>query len=143
MNCEICGRDGVLKRVLVEGVELMCCDGCSGYGNVLSPAVQDFPAKGRKEIIEGEEEVSDRIGVLVLGRRRELGLNQEEMASRLGIKASLLSRVEGGFVPSVPVALKIGKVLGLKLVLRGRSADGAVPHTKSSASLTIGDVLKR
>jgi len=54
------------------------------------------------------------VGEEVRRRRLAMGLNQTELAERLGISAENLGLIEDGFAsPSPPVLLKIEQVLGL------------------------------
>lgn len=55
---------------------------------------------------------------MVVGRRIELGISQEELAERMGTSASAVSRIEGGqHVTSVRTLQRLAKALGVKLLV--------------------------
>lgn len=55
------------------------------------------------------------INSLVKDYRSELGLTQRELANMAGVsRQSIISIERGRFVPSLPLALKLAKILGCK-----------------------------
>ena len=51
-------------------------------------------------------------------RRRELGLNQRELAERCGVPQSTIARMESGAVtPKLDTLIKVCRVLGLRLTV--------------------------
>lgn len=53
---------------------------------------------------------------LLINKRLELGLTQQQLADRIGTKQSAISRLESGnFNPSLMFAQKVANALGAKL----------------------------
>jgi len=66
--------------------------------------------------------VKQLIGSFFSGRRQQLGLTQQELAKKIGIRESTVQRIEyGKFVPGGETLLSLVWELGLSLVFRYRS----------------------
>jgi transcriptional regulator with XRE-family HTH domain len=63
-------------------------------------------ARRRARSAPNPETVAQRIGPRIRARRIELGISQRQLASRLGVSASFVSRVETGQCPPSVVTLR-------------------------------------
>ena len=142
MICEICGRKtNKLKKVVVDGAELMVCEACSKYGRELYQDKKEKVEKVVKKVIDvQEEEISEDFHKILREKREKEGLTQEEMAKKLGIKESLYKKLEEGDVkPSLDLAKKIEKILGVKLTKKVILFE---EEEKKTFGLTVADVIK-
>ena len=69
------------------------------------------------KIIDETEMLSPIIAEIII-RRKELGLNQRELAERCGVPQSTIARMESGAVtPKIETLVKVCRELGLKLTV--------------------------
>ena len=69
------------------------------------------------KIIDETEMLSPIIAEMII-RRKELGLNQRELAEKCGIPQSTIARMESGAVtPKLETLLKVCRELGLRLTV--------------------------
>ena len=141
-TCEICGKKTKkLYKIRVEGAELLVCEDCKKYGELVGEV------KERKEVIkpkkikvEKEEEVVPEYYKIIRNTREKLKLKQEEFAKMIGIKGSLLKRIEDGKkVPSLDLARKIEKMFDVKLIEEVSFDSKNVKNEEKE--LTLGDVV--
>ncbi len=146
MQCDMCGKDDKLYLTKIEGTELNVCRNCSRFGVVISKPprekVKVKPKKPKKEEPEIIETIVENFNTLIKNKREELGLKQEELSAKLAERTSLLQKMESGhFTPSLQMARKIEKSLGIKLIEKIEDKPGPTGK-KASKNLTIGDVIK-
>ena len=68
-------------------------------------------------IIDETEMLSPIIAEMII-RRKDLGLNQREMAERCGVPQSTIARMESGAVtPKLDTLIKVCRELGLRLTV--------------------------
>ncbi len=73
--------------------------------------IQSVPENEKRKI-----EILGQLVEAIIARRRELGLTQEEVAQRSGIRQSAIARLEGGSaVPRLDTVVKIAISLGLDI----------------------------
>lgn len=158
--CEMCGREleaREAKRAIVEGSPLILCPSC--YQRVSKQTVtrevqsiqkqkvktipQPQQAKQSTKRMEEFELVEDYATRIKRGRER-LGWSQEILAMKVGESVNTIKRIEMGKLrPSIPLAMKIEKVLGIKLL---EPVVDEVDREASTGSrgdyATIGDLIK-
>ena len=118
MACEICGTDGRMFKAVVEDAELNVCENCTKFGKVVGIA-QNKQMPTMQKAVETE-----KIPVLasdyqekIRKKREGLGLTQEEFAKKISERESLVHKLESGnFEPSLQLARKIEKLLGIKIL---------------------------
>ena len=140
MQCELCGKKEAEFSALIEGVELQVCEGCARHGQVLKKPVYEERKQFRAE--EPELVIVEDYASLIKNKRESMGLNQEDFAKKLNQRLSLMQSIESGHIkPTIEVARKLEKILGIKLIkeLKFEKADIG---KKSSDLLTIGDIIK-
>ncbi|MEM3832646.1 MAG: multiprotein bridging factor aMBF1 [Thermoprotei archaeon] len=163
LTCEICGKPikGQPITILIGGAKLTVCNECSRYGTPIKtrqisqtqmtpaqPRIQSKPSskttqrKFEKDIFNENIKVIDEYPLLIKSARERLGWTQDFLASQLGEKVSVIKKIEtGSIVPSIQLARKIEKVLGIPLI------ENIPPVTNLSqnsvpADLTLGDIAK-
>ncbi|MEZ0248425.1 MAG: multiprotein bridging factor aMBF1 [Thermoproteus sp.] len=150
--CDICGApiEGQPYVIKLDNAVLHVCRRCAAtYGAVqvaeeqkrVSPPprrVQPPPPRRAVERYEVVEEYAE-----VIRRAREsLGLSREALASYIGVKESILRRVESGqLVPDVQLARKLERALGVKLLVPAQQAEEAA-GAPARRELTLGDVAE-
>ena len=148
INCDLCGKiDNRLNRAIIEGVELNVCSDCSKFGKVLSPVKKPIIKEAKKLKIP---EVEDKIEILVenypelIKKRREvMGLSQKGFALKINEKESLLHKIETGhFTPTIALARRLEKILGVKLVEEIEETHELQGKKKREEGFTLGDFIK-
>lgn len=148
INCDLCGNvKESLSRSLIEGTELNVCPECSKFGRVLGPVKATFIQKARKKTVEEPKEEKMELIVedypeLIKRRRESMGLSQKDFAAKVNEKESVMHKIETGSVqPSLPLARKLEKVLGIRLV--EEHEEGIMKFKKEAdAGFTLGDFIK-
>ena len=161
MRCEICGSQirGKPRKAVIEGATLIVCEDCARHSSQVTPLTmgrtkplvslplprERKPQPRFKPVREAVENytIVEGFGGLIKRAREERGWTQEELASKVGEKASLIGKLETEKVyPSFEIARKIEHALGVKLITR-------IPEAKPEAYLkvkpemetpTLGDV---
>ena len=167
MRCEICGVEirGKPRKAFIEGATLIVCEECAKHSSqppiglragarVKPPVSLPLPRHEpppvrrtrRSQSFEVEEySVVEGYGKLIKRARELKGWSQEELASRIGEKASLISKLETEkILPDFGVARKLEHVLGVKILSE------TVEHpdekivaqvlSKPGEALTLGDI---
>ena len=153
MGCDLCGKEGELFKVEVEGTTLNVCKDCSNFGKVISKVEPEPTPKERRKIqkqqaiVEEEPEVIYEIvsnyASLIRKNREKLKLKQEELAKKIAEKASVVNNLESGkFKPSLKLAGKLEKFLNIKLIEEVEVKDVAKSKKSSNEAMTLGDMIK-
>ena len=146
MICDMCGTQGKMYKAELEGAILSLCANCSKFGKVLG-AIDDreFERISRKKAEEKPElmeAIVDDYAERIRKKREELGLTQKELAVKLNEKESLIHQLESGrFNPSIGLAKKLQKALGIRLIEQHEEKREALGHGKLEG-FTIGDFIK-
>lgn len=146
-SCELCGRNEAKFRAKVAGMEATVCAECASHGRIIEEVREEKPKEiirreeKKKRIVETTEEVVEDIGELVREKREELNLKQEELGQKIAEHASMVKRVEHGYIPSIKIAKKLEKTLGLSLVERVNANEQGYSSAKSGGALTLGDIM--
>ncbi len=148
--CDICGRGPVRAQILVEGAKLLACGACMESGKVLHRFHEDEEGAPLMEApkpapeMGGEDIVEDWAAVVRHARNREK-LPLAVVAERISEKESYLDAIENGrLMPSLAVARKLEKELGIKLIEKSgpsvAPSAAAAPSGRFSAA-TLADML--
>ncbi len=83
------------------------------------------------------------LGLLIREQRRQLGLDQHELAQRVGVSRQWIVEMEGG-KPRAELALVLRTVaaLGLEIDLRSQAQAAEAP-SPAYVDIDLGDVLAR
>jgi putative transcription factor len=152
LSCGICGRPDARAVILVEGAKMVACGGCMRTGKVLYRLDEgsedtDLPAisqKARRSTMEAGEEVIDGFAGAIKKARDKAGLKVEIVAERINERESYLDAIEAGrMVPTIPVARKLEKELGIKLVEKTvqEVTTESKPQSGKFSEPTLGDMI--
>lgn len=146
----MCGRQGPLASVDIEGVILSVCKNCASMGRIVGgarPAApiarkKAIPAQMKIDVDEPVPEIIEDAAAQIKAARERLGLSFEELGKRVGERVSVLQKVESGHLPlNIDLAKRLEKALRVKLVEMVDQKSGSSTVT-SSEGLTIGDIIK-
>ena len=141
MQCDICGKEGILYKTLIEKSEMDVCDNCSKFGKKL---IVPNEFKNDKKTVLKDKTVFILAGYskIVKEKREKLNLTQDGLAKRMNIKESVIHKIEKGSIePDIELAKKLEKFFGIKII--GEYADDKlIILKKETGKLTIGDLLK-
>ena len=142
VTCDLCGKKTELIKALVEGTMLSVCTPCSKFGNIVHI---DKPIVKKTKFVEIDkylEEITTDFSEKIKIAREKLNLRQEELASKITEKASVIQHLESGKIrPQIATARKLEKFLGIKLIESVNLPEKTKINVKDS-TLTIGDILK-
>ena len=149
INCDLCGKvDERLNRALIENVELNVCSACSKFGKVTAPVhrpsakEQHRQYKQREAKKEKIEILVDNYADLIKKRRESMGLTQKDFANRINEKESTIHKIEtGNFIPTLLLAKKLEKTLGIKLIEEYMEKHEFLKKRKDEG-FTLGDFIK-
>ena len=160
MQCEMCGKDSEkLKRGVVEGITMELCDVCMRYAKPAPKPVasntqnRKFVKRSSPKVLEmeSEEHIVDDYANIIKKKREQLQMPQKAFAKKLAEKESVIHTIETGRTePPIPLARKIEKLLGIKLVEKETkdSTDKLSDYIKKSSpkgqrseKMTLGDSI--
>ncbi|MFN7991335.1 MAG: multiprotein-bridging factor 1 family protein [Candidatus Micrarchaeia archaeon] len=121
LYCDICGRAPVRAQILVEGAKMLACASCMRSGKVIQRFEVEGPASpsvsGAPAVIEASEELVEGYGRKITNARERAKLPLSVVAERIREKESYLNAIEHErFMPTIEVARKLERELGIKLV---------------------------
>ena len=140
----MCGVEDVLVNAIVEGSALQLCRRCKEFGDVIETAQESRAPKKKPQINlpEPEEFIVEDYSLKLKDSREKLGITQKELAEKINEKESVIHKLESGHMkPSMTLAVKLEKFLGLKLIDQYMPEDKGRIDFKDKA-LTIGDLVK-
>ncbi len=155
MNCELCGKQaGKAKRIQVEGTTLQVCPSCERHGKEVflsegGSTTEDILARITRAknrpyssgTTKEEKELALDYHERISGARIKNGWTQEELASMVNEKKSVISKVERGELhPSDELVRKLENTLNIEL--KEAIVEVAPKSSNGSSGLTIGDLLK-
>ena len=158
-QCDICGKHAAMAIISVEGARMSACRNCKGHGKVIhvleleetgeggrgSASEMQYASPTQPNIMEREDLV-DGYSQLIRQKREKLGLPVAVLAERINEKESFIDHIEKGKVhPTLDVAKKIGKELGIKLVEQVKKEVSPSLQGKGSAQFrepTLADAFE-
>ena len=150
LSCDICGATPIRAQILLEGAKLLACGRCAKSGKILH-YFRDEEEAERPHAMSGpppksigqEEEVVEGFGEIIRKARQKKKITIEELGLKIQEKANFLHAIETERLkPTVPVAKKLEKELGIKLI---ESSSGRVSASelgqgkKQFQEPTLGD----
>ena len=158
MQCEVCGKTLHEKPVLVEieGATMRVCGGCSKFGQPVKTQVntrsrppirkpldgtrptKSFQRKSRTNELEPIENLAETIRK----ERQKRNMTQDEFGKLLFEKASIINKIESGrSTPPYPTLIKIGKKLGITLLVPVKEIDERYTSNTIEKPVRLGDVV--
>ncbi len=144
----MCGTEGKLYRVKIEGTEMNVCSGCSKFGDVLGEVKRIVEERKIRNVVEEPEAevvemVVEDFAQRIRRKRNELGLNQEDFAQKINQKKSFVHQIENNEMnPRIELAKKLGRMLGIELVEEVVEERKEIEKVSSGEEVTIGDFIK-
>ncbi len=121
--------------------------GSSGSSSTASGSSGSSGSSGggrRRDMFDEMDELAQDYDERIRNAREGTGMTQEDLASELNEKASLIRKLEhGDTLPSDEVQTKLEKKLDITLSAGSSDADEEWESGSSSGSYTLGDVVKR
>lgn len=144
INCDLCGKVEVnLRRTLIEDIELNVCTDCSKFGKIIG-YVKNITLKPIRKIEQKEERTEllvENYAEIIKKKRESMGLTQKDFANKLNEKETTIHKIETGILsPSLPLARKLEKLLGIKLIEEYEEKH-MVSNKKRTEGFTLGDFL--
>ncbi|PSP99569.1 TIGR00270 family protein [Halobacteriales archaeon QS_4_70_19] len=174
VQCEMCGTEtGAPKTVKIEGAELEVCADCADFGTEVrtessssgstkystsssssssgggqssgtASSSSDGSGSRRRDMFDDMEEVAQDYDQRIRKARESEGLSQEDLASQLNEKASLIRKLEtGDMLPSDSVQKKLERALDISLTEGADDEETEWEGSSSAGTTTLGDVVKR
>lgn len=145
INCDLCGKvEERLHRAIIEGVELNVCSGCSKFGKVLSTK-EIFSKKTIVKAEPKEEKIEllvENYADIIKKKRESMGLTQKDFANKINEKETTIHKIETGtLTPPLPLAKKLEKILGIKLIEEYLEKQESFKRAKAEG-FTLGDFIK-
>jgi len=162
MNCEVCGNQifGEPSEVLIEGAKMITCKKCSSLGSTIikssdqplysstlktkrkNKSIYTPRPKATKSVKISEDLViTEKWSDLIRNARRKLGLRHEDLGRKMGIKVSLLKKIESGKVtPEHRLAINLEHSLGIKLLVPFIEPKGSYSTSTSQKGFTLGEI---
>jgi len=145
-ECELCGKYGKLKEVIIEGSKLLVCEKCATLGKEVKERDVKLSSSKRK-VIEKERivDIVHGFGKIIKDAREKLSLTQDELAKKLMVKESLIAKIEREEIkPDENLARKLEKLLNVKIIEEYvvEIEKNEKEEDKKDVALTIGDLMK-
>lgn len=153
MLCELCGKDTkFLKKVVVEGLTMDVCEGCTSYGKPVTeapteekPGPVQLPQRSYRErdIFENIDHVLIPDWAKAIREAREKkGMTREELGAAIGERTVTVANIENKELhPTDKMVAKLEKELDITLMekittpaTRGRES--------GTGGITLGDIIK-
>ena len=136
VDCEICGSREANTKASIEGAVLNVCSECVSLGKEM-PRIVIKKKRGLK-MDNNDKNVVRNLGNVVKQERTKRGLKHDELAEKVGEKASVIRRVESGWRPAMNVVKKLERFFSIKLM--EEETGGQTLKKEKTKDLTIGDI---
>lgn len=150
INCDLCGKTAEsLAKAIIEGVQLDVCSDCAKFGKVIAAVKRPGAKEQHRQYIKQQQAKEEKIELLaknyaeIIKKKREsMGLTQKEFASKINEKEVTIHKIETGTLnPSLPLAKKLEKALGIKLIEQHEERFEGSRKNKDEG-FTLGDFIK-
>jgi putative transcription factor len=124
MSCEICGRriEGKARKIMVDGSILEVCFSCANLGEKEikekpKASVKTRPVPTKISAIGLDElEIVSNYALAIKKARESKGLSQDDLAQKVGEKASVIRLIESGKMkPNIMTGKKLERALKIDL----------------------------
>jgi len=130
----MCGKKALLRKVRIEGSILSVCESCAKLGDEIK-VTETIVKKKTPEI--KIEEYEPNFADNIKKARENAKLTVEELAKEIRESPRFIERIEKGMKPTLEVAKKLEKKLGIKLFVQQMN----IEKVKNVEPLTLGDVV--
>jgi len=142
----MCGDEGSLKRVKIEGTIMNVCSNCQRYGEIIRTLEKPKRVSKQRNFLKPEivEGVRGDYAHVIRDARDKIGMKQEDFAKKINERLSIIHNIETGhFKPSLVLAKKIERFLGIKLIETESNEEVELTKSKESGGFTLGDMIKK
>ena len=141
-SCDMCGRQAELVTADIERVEMKVCPNCARFGTIKKKADHHFVSP-KKMHLEPTFRITDHFASILRQIRERQKLSQEDFARFLQEKESIVAKWEQGRMqPSVEVARRLEKILGVSLVIEDLDQSFEKEKPARADGFTLGDFIK-
>lgn len=152
-SCDMCGKETILYKTIIEGGILEVCKNCCKHGEVLEEVKPKLEPKeekrAQKPVMIQESETIEMLvpdyNKIIKKEREKRDLTQEKLAKALAEKESVIHNLERGHLnPSIQLAKKLEQFLGIRLITeyKEEGKKEAVKMDFKNPDMTIGDLIK-
>ncbi|MBT3865852.1 TIGR00270 family protein [Candidatus Woesearchaeota archaeon] len=150
-DCEMCGvGSSKLSDAIIEGTLMKVCKKCGGFGDVIGVEPRSIRYEKPIQKVPRQIFVEDSVlfviegaGKIVKDAREKRDLKQSQFASMIGIKESMIHKIETSMMkPDLSTAKKIEKILDVKIVDGYDDPEKGVELNLNDGDLTVGDLIK-
>jgi len=157
LNCDVCGETilGSPMKVIIEGAKVVVCHRCAKLGKPYveppprrvsqwASAVRYSPRPARSTARQDldEFEVIEDCGTKIREARERMGLTQQDLATRVKERLSIIQKVESGKIaPDMKLCRELEH--SLRIVLLSPRVDVPTPTgVVATPGLTLGDIVR-
>ncbi len=141
-SCDMCGKETGLVTAEVEKVEMKVCQNCARFGTI-KRAADSTPIRQKMMHREPTFRLKASYAAVLRQAREKQGLSQEDFARFLQEKESIVAKWEQGRMqPSVEVARRLEKTLGVALVEEEAEQSFVQEKMPKGDGFTLGDFMK-
>jgi putative transcription factor len=151
-NCELCGGEGPLTKIRIEGVVMQACGNCAKHGTPIDAPASGFnssrPSRPyrdpiKKTVGNDDEYVLPNAGALIKAAREKMNMRQIDLSKRLNIAESVIHQIESGnYKPTMDVIKKFEAGLSLKLIGTVSREPVVLDKQMETRAFTIGDMIQ-
>ncbi|MEM5832069.1 MAG: multiprotein bridging factor aMBF1 [Candidatus Aenigmatarchaeota archaeon] len=143
MECTICGKEiNKLFKIEIDGNIIEVCENCKSYGKLVGVERKIERKEKLKEKSLEEFELVENYGEIIKSKREELKISIQDLAKKIGIKESYLSKIEKGEIyPDKNTLEKLEKFLKINLK-EGKEEFNIKREERKEEKLTIADVVE-
>lgn len=147
MECIICGKEtNKIFKIEVENNIIEVCENCKSYGKIASIELKTNKLRISKNLKEKnfeDFEIVENYDEIIRNRRKELNLSIDELAKKVGIKESYLSKIEKGKIyPDKKTIEKLEKMLKINLREEEKVLTIKKNNNTEEEKLTIADIVE-
>ncbi|MEM0333065.1 MAG: multiprotein bridging factor aMBF1 [Candidatus Aenigmatarchaeota archaeon] len=144
MECTICGKETAkIFKIELDGNIIEVCENCKSYGKIVK--IEEKKIKIIKPVNVNffeNFEIVENYGEIIRNRRIELNLTIRDLAKKIGVKESYLSKIEKGEIyPDKKTLEKMEKLLKIKLKDKEKEFN-LEKESRKEEKLTIADVVE-
>ncbi|MFH7880787.1 MAG: multiprotein bridging factor aMBF1 [Candidatus Aenigmatarchaeota archaeon] len=143
MECTICGKEiNKLFKIEIDGNIIEVCENCKSYGKLVGVERKIERKEKLKEKSLEEFELVENYGEIIKSKREKLKISIQDLAKKIGIKESYLSKIEKGEIyPDKNTLEKLEKFLKINLK-EGKEEFNIKREERKEEKLTIADVVE-
>jgi putative transcription factor len=147
--CDMCGTNGQLNKIRIEGTIMNVCPNCAKFGESLEPTMKMTSTSSFRRVTPQpkptvNETVVENASQLIKQAREKLGLKQIDLSKKLNLRESVVQQFESGHtIPTIDIVKKFQQGLGITLISTQVTEEAYTKNYEQSQTFTIGDMIKK